>query len=369
MGLETEILKCFRAGILVIDMSGVVVYRNEIAKKILSIDLVDVGGNLRYSSAKNAFYRMLLESLELKYLPSRMEAVLPGKEGRTNRMIGFTLAEFKDVDNTRTGICAFFKDLTHVEMAEENRDLDARLRLLGQMAAGLAHEIRNPITSIGVHCGLLRLRHKEDPKAISSLSHIESEIGKIESIIKECLNFVRPAELNLSLRPIRQMLEQIAEEVTKIYPKVKVSFQTEIEGDIIAEVDDLMFEQAIRNIVMNGAQACLPEGEGNVLISARLSKGFWDLDLTEKDSTAQNHSDEREYFLSVSIKDDGPGIPENIRDKLFVPFFTTKKGGTGIGLSIVQKIVSAHKGVLDIISEEGQGTEFIVKIPMRSANA
>jgi len=368
LGLETEILKCFRAGILVIDMSGVVVYRNEIAKKILSIDLVDVGGNLRYSSAKNAFYRMLLESLELKYLPSRMEAVLPGKEGRTNRMIGFTLAEFKDVDNTRTGICAFFKDLTHVEMAEENRDLDARLRLLGQMAAGLAHEIRNPITSIGVHCGLLRLRHKDDSKAVASLSHIESEIGKIESIIRECLNFVRPAELCLNLKPVRPMLEQVADEVSKIYPKVNVSFQTDIEGDIIAEIDEVMFEQAIRNIVMNGAQACSPENGGDVVISARLSKGFWDHDLTEKDS-AHGHSEEREYFLSVSIKDNGSGIPESVRDKLFVPFFTTKKGGTGIGLSIVQKIVSAHKGVLDIISEEGQGTEFIVKIPMRSSNA
>jgi len=367
--LEKEILKCFRAGVIVIDMSGTVIYRNEIAKKILGNNLVDVGGNLRSSSAENAFHRTLLESLELQYLPARMESVLPGREGGTRRMLGFTLSELKDGRNNRTGICAFFKDLTHIEMAEENKDLDTRLRLLGQMAAGLAHEIRNPITSIGVHCGLLRMRCQEDTQISSSLSHIESETKKVESIIRECLNFVRPPVLNLSTVSMTTMLERLVADTGNVYPKINFSLRMETTGPVHAEIDEVMFEQALRNIIMNAAQACVSdEREGQVVVAARLSKGFWDLDPKEKEPTLQTGAGEREYFLLISIKDNGIGIPENVRDKIFVPFFTTKKGGTGIGLSVVQKIINAHKGVLDIVSEPDKGTEFIIKFPLRSSS-
>jgi len=366
--IEKEILRCFRAGVIVIDMSGTVIYRNEIAKKILGNNLVDVGSNLRSSSAENAFHRTLLESLELQYLPARMESILPGREGGTRRMIGFTLSELKDGRGNRTGICAFFKDLTHIEMAEENKDLDTRLRLLGQMAAGLAHEIRNPITSIGVHCGLLRMRCPEDAQIYSSLAHIESETKKVESIIRECLNFVRPAVLNLSVVSMTTMLERLVADTSNLYPKIDFSLRMENTDPINAEVDEVMFEQALRNIIMNAAQACQPD-VGKVVVATRLSKGYWDLDPKEKgtDPALKAGTGEQEYFLLISIKDNGVGIPESVRDKIFVPFFTTKKGGTGIGLPIVQKIVNAHKGVLDIISEPNEGTEFVIKIPLRSS--
>jgi len=365
MKLEADILKCFRAGLLAIDLSGAVVYQNDIARKILNHNSLQVGENLGPKAGENPFFRTLLESLNLRYLPSRMEAILPGREGM-RRMIGFTLAELKDGDQ-RTGICAFFKDLTHVEMAEENRDLDARLRLLGQMAAGLAHEIRNPITSIGVHCGLLRMRYQGDQKIVTSLSHMENEIGKVESIIRECLNFVRPADLKLKIVSVNPILEHLASEADKLFEKIDVSFQAEGEGGIEAEVDEVMFEQALGNVIANAAQACEPGGK--VLVTARVSRGFWDFDPAAREPMLSDSTGEKEDFLAVSVKDNGKGIPEDIREKIFVPFFTTKKGGTGIGLSMVQKIVYAHKGVLDIVSEPGKGTEVIIKIPLRSNNA
>lgn len=365
MKLEADILKCFRAGVLAIDAAGKVLYLNENARKILNHESIKVGDNLRLKAGENPFYRTLLESLELRYLPSRMEAILPGRE-ETHRMIGFTLAELKEGDR-RSGICAFFKDLTYVEMAEENKDLDARLRLLGQMAAGLAHEIRNPITSIGVHCGLLRMRCQGDPKIVTSLSHMESEIAKVESIIRECLNFVRPAELKLKIVSVKPILEHLVSETDKIYGNINVSFQSGIEGSIEAEVDEVMFEQALGNVIVNAAQACDPGG--NVVVTARISRGFWDFDPAAREPMLPDSPGERDDFLAVSVKDNGKGIPEDIREKIFVPFFTTKKGGTGIGLSIVQKIVYAHKGVLDIVSEPGKGTEVIVKVPLRSRNA
>jgi signal transduction histidine kinase len=364
MKLEAVILKCFRAGILAIDMSGNVVFLNEIAIKILNHNSLRIGDNIRGMTGENPFFRLLVEALDLQYLPSRMEATLPGREG-SHRSIGFTLAETRE-EERRTGICAFFKDLTHVEMAEENRDLDARLRLLGQMAAGLAHEIRNPIASIGVHCGLLRSRNQGDTKILSSISHMENEIGKVESIIRECLNFVRPAELKLSTVSVNSFLERLAAEAGKLFEGFNISYQTHGEGDIVAEVDTMLLEQALGNIISNAVQSS--ERGGSVVITSRVTHGYWDLDPEAREPMLSDGSEEKEDFLSISIKDCGKGIPEDIREKIFVPFFTTKKGGTGIGLPIVQKIVYAHKGVLDIISEPGKGTEFIVKIPLRSEN-
>jgi signal transduction histidine kinase len=178
MNLEYRILSSFRAGILAVDLNGAVTFVNEIGSKILKNFPVAVGDNLRGRVGENPFFRMLVDAIQLVYLPTRLEVELLAP-GRPPRSIGFTLAELKE-EGVRTGICAFFKDLTHVEMAEENRDLDERLRLLGQMAAGLAHEIRNPIASVGVHCSLLRSRYQNDARIQASLGLMEREIGKVE---------------------------------------------------------------------------------------------------------------------------------------------------------------------------------------------
>ncbi len=361
MELEADILKSFRSGIVAIDVSGRIIYMNEIALKILSGCSLAIGESLRSRAGENAFFRVLAEALDLQYLPTRMEALLLGREGM-HRSIGFTLSELK-INGKRTGICAFFKDLTYVEMAEENADLNDRLRLLGQMAAGLAHEIRNPIASIGVHCGLLRSRCQGDAKILSSLSHMEREIVKVEYIIRECLNFVRPAELGVRPVLVERFLERIIAKAEKLFEGVKITLSHEGISKLEVEMDEGLMEQALNNVVANAAQAC--EGKGNVTISARITHGYWDLDAEAKDGL---FPEERENFLTITVKDDGVGIPEEIRDKIFVPFFTTKKDGTGIGLSMTQKIVYAHKGVLDILSDQGKGTEFLIKIPMRQSH-
>jgi len=363
MRLEDKVLGCFRAGILAIDLQGTVVFVNDLATKILDGFAVDKGDSLRPLAGENAFFRMLTEALDLRYLPARVEVSLPGRSGAT-RSFGFTLSELKEEDR-RIGICAFFKDLTHVEMAEENRDLNERLRLLGQMAAGLAHEIRNPIASIGVHCGLLRSRFGNDPKILASVGLMEREIAKVEYIIRECLNFVRPAEFETRPVPVVPFLQRVAVQSAKLFDGVRFEFLPDVGESVTVEMDEGLMEQALNNIVANAAQAC--DGSGTVSISARVTRGYWDFEADSREPFLSGETGEKEDFLTVSVRDTGPGIAEDIRDKIFVPFFTTKKGGTGIGLPLAQKIVYAHKGMLDILSEPGKGTEFIVKIPARAA--
>ena len=361
MNLESKLLGSFRAGIIAIDLTGNVTYLNEIGKKILNSHGVQVGDNLRKYAGENAFFRIVVEALNLQYLPTRLEVEMPGKGG-SRQSVGFTLAELKDSES-RTGLCVFFKDLTRVEVAEENRDRNERLRLLGQMAAGLAHEIRNPIASIGVQCGLLRSRNRNEAKIQSSVDMMEREIGKVDYIIRKCLNFVRPADLGVRPVAVGPFLERIATQASKLFEEVRIEFLGEGIADVMVEMDGALMEQALANIVANAAQACGSGGE--VMISSRIAHGYWDLDPDAREPFIPGGTGEREDFLTVSIKDNGPGIPEEIRDKIFVPFFTTKKDGTGIGLPMAQKIIYAHKGVLDILSGQGRGTEFIVKIPVR----
>ena len=362
--IEKAILSSFRAGVLAIDLHGKIIFINEIAKNILTNFPVSLGDDLRGRAGENALFRILLESIGLQYLPTRLEISLPRVED-TPRPIGFTLAELREGER-RTGICAFFKDLTHVEMQEENQDLDERLRLLGQMAAGLAHEIRNPIASVGVHCGLLRSRYQGDQRILSSLQHIEKEIARVEYIIRECLNFVRPAELAIRRVPIDSFLKRIAEQAGKLFEGTGIVYKGGPVGDASAELDEGLMEQAIMNVVVNAAQAC--DSKGSVTLRARITRGYWDSPHADREPLLPETSSDQEEFLTISIRDDGPGIPEEIRDKSFVPFFTTKKEGTGIGLPLVQKIVYAHKGVLDIVSETGKGTEFIIKLPVKQAH-
>jgi len=358
-----EILASFRAGILAVRMDGVVLHINPIGNKILDGFTIREGENLHLRAGENSFFRILSEALTMNYLPTRLEVDLPGKEGE-RQFLGFTLAELKE-DGKKAGVCAFFKDLTHVEMAEESENLKHRLLLLGQMAAGLAHEIRNPIASIGVHCGILRDHLANNEKLEPSVRMIASEINRVEYIIRECLNFVRPAELGIRPVEIKDLLAGVIKRAQSLHPGMQYLFNKSKTGDLIAEADRGLMEQAIANILLNAAEAC--GGGGRVEIAVGTTRHYSESTKVSRqvETLLSGHpGDERDY-VRISILDNGPGMPSEIQDRIFAPFFTTKKTGTGIGLPMAQKIIHTHGGVIDLRSTPGKGTEFIIKIPMR----
>ncbi len=363
MNLENAILSSFRAGVVALRLDGTVEYVNPIGAKILEGSLLKEGENIHLRAGENSFFRVLSEALTMHYLPTRVEVELPGTDG-DRQNLGFTLAELKEGDD-KIGICAFFKDLTHVEMAEESENLKQRLLLLGQMAAGLAHEIRNPISSIGVHCSLLKGHLSQNEKLLTSVDMMAREVNKVEYIIRECLNFVRPAELGLKQVDVDSVVESIVERFRTLYPGMEFQVKKQEDVSFQAEVDAGLLEQAINNIIANAVYAC--EENGCVEVSFGISRHFSDLlRLGRKmDPMVHGHSGKEEKFIRITIHDNGPGIPHDIEEKIFVPFFTTKKTGTGLGLPLSQKIIHAHGGVLDLQSEPGRGTDFIIKIPVR----
>jgi signal transduction histidine kinase len=360
--IEKYILSSFRAGILAIGQDGTVTYINPIGAKILGASPLTVGENIHARAGENSFFRVLSESISMHYLPTRVEVELPGKDG-DHQYLGFTLADLKE-DDRRIGISAFFKDLTQVEMAEENEDLNQRLVLLGQMAAGLAHEIRNPIAGIGVHCSLLKSHLSQNEKALSSVNMMAGEIAKVEFIINECLNFVRPAELGIRKVRVDRIVNGLIERLNAVHPEMEFLVRASEGAELEAEVDSGLLEQAVANILANAIEAC--EGKGRIEVTFGISRHFSDLLKLGRrvEPIVHGHSGKEEEFIRISIRDNGPGIPPEVQDKIFVPFFTTKKTGTGIGLPLAQKIIHAHGGVMDLKSEPGK-TDFIIKIPVR----
>ena len=150
-----------------------------------------------------------------------------------------------------------------------------------------------------------------------------------------------------------------------LHPGMKFSVQKPESGGLIVDADVALLEQALTNILANAVDAC--HGKGTVNVFLGMSRHFTEpVRLNRQvDMLLPGNSGKEEQFLRIHIRDNGPGIPPEVQDRIFVPFFTTKKTGTGIGLPIAQKIVHAHGGVLDMDSEVGKGTEFIIKIPMR----
>lgn len=360
---ENAILASFRAGIIAMQLDGTVAYINPIGEKILEFSPIRAGDNIHHRAGENQFFHILSQSISMNYLPTRVEVELSGKDGES-QYLGFTLSELNKGD-LKIGICAFFKDLTNVEMTEESEDRKQRLLMLGQMAAGLAHEIRNPIASIGVHCGILRTHLASNERLIASVNMMGREIEKVEFIIRECLNFVRPAELGVQKVRIDTIIEGIIGRLSPLHPKMDFTVRKPDKAELTAEVDGRLLEQAIGNIIVNAVEAC--DGNGKVEITFGISRHINESFRMDRrfEPLVPGESFREEEFLRINIRDNGPGIPMEVRDRIFVPFYTTKKTGTGIGLAMAQKIIHAHGGVLDLKSEPGIGTEFIVKIPVR----
>jgi signal transduction histidine kinase len=361
--IERAILSSFRAGILAMRSDGTISFINPIGAKILEGCSIRVGESIHPRAGENVFFRVLSEALSMSHLPTRVEAELPGRDGERQNL-GFTLSELKEGGN-RVGICAFFKDLTHVEMTEESENLKERLLMLGQMAAGLAHEIRNPIASIGVHASFLKSHLAGNEKLLSSVGMMASEVEKVEYIIRECLNFVRPAVLGLQPVKVDTLVDAVVARMITLHPGMTFSIQKPDSRDLTVDVDVALLEQALTNILANAVDACHGNGAINVFLG--MSRHVTELVRLNRqvDRLLPGNSGKEEQFLRIHIRDNGPGIPPEVQDRIFVPFFTTKKTGTGIGLPIAQKIVHAHGGVMDMESEVGKGTEFIIKIPMR----
>jgi len=292
-------------------------------------------------------------AFELMTLPNRAELRLKDLD----RVIGYTLSQVKDDSGRAIGAVMFFKDLTQVEQLEERERLRDRLASLGEMAAGIAHELKNPLAGIEVMAGLLRRQVTESADAQSLLADIISEAKLANAIVVEMLEFGRPIRLQVERTDLSDVLHQA---VTLAENKVKrggVSVQVDLEAELpMIHGDHHQLCQVFTNLLTNAFEAL--DGRGRIGIKAVAETIEQDPGFADAQAPTP--------AVVVDVTDDGPGVPVELSDRIFDPFFTTKPQGSGLGLPIVRKIVDAHDGRIDLTSAPGRGTRFRVTLPVSS---
>jgi two-component system, NtrC family, sensor histidine kinase HydH len=237
------------------------------------------------------------------------------------------------------------------EVKEEARRSE-RLAALGQMSAGLAHEIRNPLGVIKGSAEMLHTKLGEsNPLASELAGYISSETNRLSSLVARFLDFARPQALELTPGDVREVVETALAAVAAQRPNAKVIVERDFAAELpLVKMDDRLCEQVFQNLALNAYEAMEPDGgKLRVKIFSAIRGGV--------------------NGVEVTLTDTGPGIPPEICEQVFNPFFTTKKSGTGLGLAIVSKIVDELHGSLQLESKARQGATFRVFFPAAGTSA
>jgi len=343
--LQEHILRSVGSGILTMDLHGSIASWNPAAEQITGY---------RYDEIRNRWQQVFGESIKgvfghtdaLKEHPFRFNGHIIKKDGAT-AILGMTASLLRDDAHTVRGIILIFQDITRLVEMEDQVRMQERLATVGSLAAGIAHEIRNPLASLSGSIQVLKaeLGLHDDNKRLMDI--VVRETDRLNTIITEFLEYARLKNAHndhIVLLPIIDetiMLLRNSKDFT-----VGIRINHTIDPHVVIQGDAQRLRQVFWNLLMNACQA-MPEG-GEISITA---------------SPFSQVADDT-VWCEIVIADTGQGIALEDKDKIFNPFFTTKTGGTGLGLAIVYRIIEDHKGTIVVDSSPGKGTKFIIRLPM-----
>jgi signal transduction histidine kinase len=264
----------------------------------------------------------------------------PEGEGRRDSRVRWQFASLPG--GSGDVVCAFGLDVTEEHDLALRTGRAERLAALGTMAAGLAHEIRNPLNAASLQLTVVQRRLKrasgpDVPGALEAAQVVSGEMARLAGLVREFLDFARPQPLRLSRVDLRATAEEVGALLLPEAEASGVNLALDVGSEVRVELDAERIKQVILNLVQNAAEATGPGGHVRLRVSPR------------------------EGGAMLEVEDDGPGLPEDTA-LVFEPFFTTKPGGTGLGLAIVHRIVSDHGGRIDCESRPG-ATRFSVFLP------
>jgi signal transduction histidine kinase len=261
----------------------------------------------------------------------------------TGRRIQASL-DFIHDDKTRQGLGALITlhDLESAEEIESELELSRRMAAIGRLTSGVGHEVKNPINAIVVHLELLKSKlGTTSTPAARHLDIIDAEIHRLDRVVQMLVDFTRPVELQLCEQDLRLVINDVLALAAAELSTHNITLVSQMPPNpLMANCDADLLKQATINVIQNGAQA-MPEG------------GTLEVSLAED-----------RKFAVLRISDQGSGISDEIKDKIFDLYFTTKSGGSGIGLAMTYRIVQLHHGSIEVQSNVGRGTEFQLRIPL-----
>jgi signal transduction histidine kinase len=312
--------------------------------------------------------RLLLETLDGRAALSRAELVLEGVRDELENTIGFTLTPVRDPRGEVCGAAIIFRDLMPFERMGEQERLHERLAALGQMAAGLAHEIRNPLAGMEIVTGLLKRRLADRDEERALVTQLQREARSLARTVEDCLEFVRPISPERGPVDLEDLVNESLDTALKrssFSGAIERAFDEELPRPN-ADVDQLRV--VVTNLILNALEAMNGEGEDG---EKRLVLGLNHVVAPPTDRIVRVGADGREepgsvarQEIVITVSDTGPGVPDELKEKIFYPFFTTKQSGSGIGLATAQKIVAGHGGALELDVETGRGCSFRVRVPI-----
>ncbi len=340
--LSEEIISSLTAGLLVANLSSDVRTLNPAGRRMLGIP--DSAGPFEIKKALDdlALTDVIRECLTTRTAIVRRTVSLHEPRHGVSHL-GVTVSPLSDSVGKLHGAICLFTDLTAVKDLEEQLRLKNSLAAVGELTAGIAHEFRNGLATIHGYSKLFDVSTLPDSYR-AYVEGIRAETESLSQVVTNFLTFARPAELVLSRVDLRAICERAADEIR---PDARASGgDVTVEGDFgVVDGDEVLLRQAFSNLLRNALDAC-----GGGTVAPRIS--------------VHSELDPAQKVSRLAVNDNGPGIPANLRDRVFQPFFTSKRNGTGLGLALVQKIIVFHNGRITAASSASGGASLQITLPL-----
>jgi two-component system, sporulation sensor kinase A len=335
--LSENILSSSYDSITVIDQKGSIIYFSPASERITHYKKEEViGKSLGMFYRDKGLFKKNLELIQNTKGPISYDAVILDREGGEHIMF-ISRSPLKDKRGNLIGSVGICKDITERRLMEERVKERERLAYIGQLTTLLAHEIRNPLSSVKMNVQILSKKLNLSGNDQRRMEIVESEIKKLEIILEEVLNFAKPMKLSLEMEDVNEIIEEVLDTLTEKINEKHIEIERDL-GENLPKIllDKRKIEQAVLNIVLNSIDVLRPNGHLKV--------------ITEVGKVLE------EQIIKVTISDNGIGIAEPNLRSIFEPFYTTKLQGTGLGLTNVKKVVEAHGGFIRVDSELDRGT-------------